>query len=156
MNNDKETKINHVYHITWPAGTKISMDERSLEQIRGSLEQQFREAISKQPGFEFYHSIGNCNFFQHFKTADGLDFGVCHLYWEKEWKIRWLPAGCYEVIGTPSPISDEGWRIIYREHAEAMNRAMVTHARKIEKEQEEQNLSQVDDEKVKDKPKYLN
>ena len=37
-----------------------------------------------------------------------------------------------------------------------MNRAMVTHARKIEKEQEEQNLSQVDDEKVKDKPKYLN
>ena len=37
-----------------------------------------------------------------------------------------------------------------------MNKAMVTHARKIEKEQEEQNLSQVDNEKEKDKPKYLN
>ena len=72
MKDNRETKINHVYHITWPKGTQLSMDERSLEQIRDSLEHQFREAISKQPGFEFYHSIGNCTFFQHFRPADEL------------------------------------------------------------------------------------
>jgi len=153
MNDNKETKINHVYYLRWPKGVKLTMDERSLEQIRCSLEHQFREAISKQPGFDFYHSIGNCNFFQHFKTADGLDFGVCHLYWQKEWKIRWLPAGCYEVIGEPSPISDEGWKIIYREHALAMDQS---RAKQIVEQQEEQNLSQEYDEKEEDKPKYLN
>ena len=79
MNDNKETKINHVYHLRWPKGAKLTMDERSLEQIRCSLEHQFREAISKQPGFEFYHSIGNCNFFQHFKTADGLDLSLIHI-----------------------------------------------------------------------------
>ena len=28
------------------------------------------------------------------------------------WKVRWLPAGCYDVIGEPSPISKEGWKKI--------------------------------------------
>ena len=151
---EQETKINHVYHITWPKGTQITMDERSLQQIKDSLEHQFRQAISKMPGFQFFHSIGNTNFFQHFKTADGLDFGVCHLYWEKEWKIRWLPAGCYEVIGKPSPISEEGWRILDREFSQRIRQTAIKQALT---ENPKDNLPNMTDEEVKEKkPKYLN
>ena len=155
MKDNRETKINHVYHLTWPEGTQITMDERSLQQIKDSLEHQFREAISKSPGFDFFHSIGNTNFFQHFKTADGLDFGVCHLYWDGSWKIRWLPAGCYEPIGKPNPISEEGWRIIDREISERISQSTIK-TMQAHIERQEQDLPAVDEEKKEVKPKYLN
>ena len=56
------------FHINWPKGAKITMDEKSLEEIRKTLEVQFKLTIYNQPGFKFFHSMGNTNFFQRFKN----------------------------------------------------------------------------------------
>ena len=42
------------YHIRGPEGAKITMDERSLEEIRKTLEAQFKLTIYNQPGFKFF------------------------------------------------------------------------------------------------------
>ena len=52
------------FHINWPKGATLTMDEKSLQEMRQGLEVQFKHIIYTQPGFEFYHSIGNTNFFQ--------------------------------------------------------------------------------------------
>ena len=79
-----EKKTKPEYQITWPEGAELKMDPKHLMEIRNSLETQFKLMIYKQPGFKFFPSLGNTNFFQHFRTNDGIDFGVCHLYWDKD------------------------------------------------------------------------
>ena len=79
-----EKKNKPEYQITWPEGAELKMDPKHLMEIRNSLETQFKLMIYKQPGFKFFPSLGNTNFFQHFRTNDGIDFGVCHLYWDKD------------------------------------------------------------------------
>ena len=61
------------------------MDERSFQEMRKGLEIQFKYILYRKPGFKFFHSIGNWNFFQRFKSDDGkIDFGVLHVYWDKD------------------------------------------------------------------------
>ena len=125
----------HKYTLKWPEGAELKKDERYIGEIRASLEIQFKHIIYSQPGFRFFHSLGNTNFFQHFKTNDGIDFGVCHLFWDKNasdnidyvdkdgklvdkqkggWRIRWLKPGDYTPIGDPSPVSEKGWRLVHK------------------------------------------
>ena len=144
----------HKYTLRWPEGAKFIMDEKSINEIKASLESQFKHLITKQPGFKFYHSLGNTNFFQHFRTADGIDFGVCHFYWEhKEWKIRWLPTGNYTPIGKPSPVSDEGWRLIHKAFADKIRMVQEKANIKIKKENEEVKTNEDAEQEV---PKLLN
>ena len=163
------------YHIEWPEGAEIKMHPQHLEEIKKSLETQFKTMIYKQPGFKFFPCLGNTNFFQHFRTHDGIDFGVCHLYWDKNavsdvdyidsdgnveqhkggWRIRWLPAGCYDVVGEPSPVSEKGWKLIHQ----AIAKKVASCAKKQIQEQQRQQevLNADDDEEEEEKPpKYLN
>ena len=155
---DKKNKPD--YQITWPEGAELKMDPKHLMEIRNSLETQFKLMIYKQPGFKFFPSLGNTNFFQHFRTNDGIDFGVCHLYWDKDatdnidfidengkveerrggWRVRWLPKGCYEVVGDPSPISKI--KAVVEQKIPDINR-------EIDKWESEEDNDE-------DKPKYLN
>ena len=180
---DKKTKPE--YQITWPEGAELKMDPKHLMEIRNSLETQFKLMIYKQPGFKFFPSLGNTNFFQHFRTNDGIDFGVCHLYWDKDatdkidfidedgkveerrggWRVRWLPKGCYEVVGDPSPISEEGYKKIATAMAERIARTAVKQAQEIREVREESKIPNFNEQMEKweneedndeDKPKYLN
>ena len=54
----------HKYTLKWPEGASFQMDEKSINEIRNSLEMQFKHLIYSQPGFRFFQSIGNTNFFQ--------------------------------------------------------------------------------------------
>lgn len=162
-----EKKTKPEYQITWPEGAELKMDPKHLMEIRNSLETQFKLMIYKQPGFKFFPSLGNTNFFQHFRTNDGIDFGVCHLYWDKNaddgidyvdedgnlmdkkggWKVRWLPAGCYDVIGEPSPISKEGWKKIAQAYVDKSLPGTIPDEKKIK---------QFEKESEEEVPKYLN
>ena len=173
------------YQITWPEGAELKMDPKHLMEIRNSLETQFKFMIYKQPGFKFFPSLGNTNFFQHFRTNDGIDFGVCHLYWDKDatdkidfiddkgkveerrggWRVRWLPKGCYEVVGDPSPISKEGYRKIATAMAERIARTAVKQAEEIREVRGKSKIPNFNEQMEKweneedndeDKPKYLN
>ena len=164
----------HKYTLKWPEGAELKMDERHIGEIRASLEIQFKYLIYKQPGFKFFHSLGNTNFFQHFKTNDGIDFGVCHLYWDKNasdnidyvdkdgkivdkqgggWRIRWLKPGDYTPIGTPSPISEEGWKMIHQAFADKFRMVQEKANIKIKKENEEVKTNEDAEQEV---PKLLN
>ena len=135
------------------------MDERSFLEMRKGLEMQFKHMIYNQPGFKFFHSIGNTNFFQRFKADDGTDFGVLHVYWDKDaenmieyvdkdgnvrphskkgdWRHRWLKhEDGYPVVASrgPSPITEEGWQKIMSEHANKMREALEQSATKIARE----------------------
>ena len=116
------------------------MDERTFQEMRKSLETQFKQTIRSQPGFPFFHSIGNTNFFQGFKSDDGTDFGVLHVYWDKEWRHRWLKKEDGYPVVAPfgnSPISEEGWQKIMSEHNRLINKSATKKTtRKFEKEQE--------------------
>ena len=180
---DKKTKPE--YQITWPEGAELKMDPKHLMEIRNSLETQFKFMRYKQPGFKFFPSLGNTNFFQHFRTNDGIDFGVCHLYWDKDatdkidfiddkgkveerrggWRVRWLPKGCYEVVGDPSPISEEGYKKIATAMAERIARTAVKQAQEIREVREESKIPNFNEQMEKweneedndeDKPKFLN
>ena len=180
---DKKTKPE--YQITWPEGADLKMDPKHLMEIRNSLETQFKFMIYKQPGFKFFPSLGNTNFFQHFRTNDGIDFGVCHLYWDKDatdkidfiddkgkveerrggWRVRWLPKGCYEVVGDPSPISEEGYKKIATAMAERIARTAVKQAEEIREVRGESKIPNFNEQMEKweneedndeEKPKYLN
>ena len=180
---DKKTKPE--YQITWPEGAELKMDPKHLMEIRNSLETQFKFMIYKQPGIKFFPSLGNTNFFQHFRTNDGIDFGVCHLYWDKDatdkidfiddkgkveerrggWRVRWLPKGCYEVIGKPSPISEEGYKKIATAMAERIARTAVKQAEEIREVRGESKIPNFNEQMEKweneedndeEKPKYLN
>ena len=157
---------NHKYTLKWPEGAELKMDERSINEIRKSLEIQFKYIIYNQPGFKFFHSIGNTNFFQAFKTNDGIDFGVGHVYWDRNaedniyyhtdgivdkqgggWRFRWLPAGCYEPFGEPSIISDKGRQLIAQAFNERMQKAMKAN---VEVQEE-----QINEGTLEDVPKHL-
>ncbi len=116
-------------------------------EMRKGLEIQFKYMIYKQPGFRFFHSIGNTNFFQGFKSEDPpLDFGVLHVYWDKDaddeiyvldnegkvkpkinggWRHRW-----FDPDQTPEPwnnfgedpISEKGRELLIKAHLELMNK----------------------------------
>jgi len=156
----------HKYTLKWPEGASFQMDEKSITEIRNSLEMQFKQIIYSQPGFGFYQSIGNTNFFQAFKTTDGIDFGVGHLYWDKTaedniyyhedgtekkqnggWRFRWLPPGCYEPVGEPSVISKRGHEIIAQEFARRI--------RKVIKANVEVQEEQINEGTLEDVPKHL-
>ena len=176
-----EKKNKPEYQITWPEGAELKMDPKHLMEIRNSLETQFKLMIYKQPGFKFFPSLGNTNFFQHFRTNDGIDFGVCHLYWDKDatdnidfidengkveerrggWRVRWLPKGCYEVIGEPSPISTEGYKKVAKAMAErlaqtAFNKVKAAVEQKIPDINSEIDKWESEEDNDEDKPKYLN
>ena len=141
------------FKLTWPKGAKLSMDERSFLEMRKGLEIQFKHMIYKQPGFRFFHSIGNTNFFQRFKTDDGIDFGVLHVYWDRDaenmidyvdkegnvtphskkgdWRHRWLKhEDGYPVVAPSgnSPISEEGWNKILQIHADKIRESLEKNA----------------------------
>ena len=160
---------NHKYTLKWPEGAELKMDERSINEIRKSLEIQFKYIIYNQPGFKFFHSIGNTNFFQAFKTNDGIDFGVGHVYWDRNaedniyyhtdgkvdkqgggWRFRWLPAGCYEPFGEPSIISDKGRHLI----AQSLN-AWMQKGMKANIEVREKTEDQTNEGALEDVPKHL-
>ena len=147
------------FKLTWPEGAKLSMDERSFLEMRKGLEIQFKHMIYKQPGFRFFHSIGNTNFFQRFKTDDGIDFGVLHVYWDKDaenmieyvdengnltphskqgdWRHRWLKhEDGYPVVAPSgnSPISEEGWNKILQIHADKIRESLEKNATKVAQE----------------------
>ena len=156
----------HKYTLKWPEGASFQMDEKSIIEIRNSLEMQFKHIIYSQPGFRFFQSIGNTNFFQAFKTNDGIDFGVGHLYWDKKaedniyyhedgtvkkqnggWRFRWLPTGRYEPVGEPSVISKRGHEIIAQEFARRV--------RKVIKANVEVQEEQMNEGTLEDVPKHL-
>ena len=162
---------NHKYTLKWPEGAELKMDERSINEIRKSLEIQFKYIIYNQPGFKFFHSIGNTNFFQAFKTNDGIDFGVGHVYWDRNaednidyvdkdgkivdkqgggWRFRWLPAGCYEPFGVTSIISEKGRQII----AQALN-IWMQKAIKANIKIQERAEDQMNEGALEDVPKHL-
>jgi len=147
------------FKLTWPEGAKLSMDERSFLEMRKGLEIQFKHMIYSQPGFKFFHSIGNTNFFQRFKTEDGIDFGVLHVYWDRDaentieyvdkdgnveprnkkgdWRHRWLKhEDGYPVVASRgnSPISEEGWNKILTIHADKMRESLEKSATKVAQE----------------------
>ena len=61
------------YKFEWPKGAELKMDKKDLDEIKKTLELQFKHIIYSQPGFKYYPAMGNTNFFQHFKTNDGID-----------------------------------------------------------------------------------
>ena len=65
------------------------MTKQEIEQIRFSLEVQFREQLIRRPEFPFLQSIGTKDIFQPFKHhTEGTFFGTLHLVWVsgKTWK----------------------------------------------------------------------
>ena len=95
---------------------------------------------------KFFHSIGNTNFFQRFKTNDGLDFGTLHVYWDKDaedgiylldeegkvspkinggWRHRWFDPGQtpepWNSFGE-DPISEKGKELLIKAHLEMINK----------------------------------
>ena len=118
------------FKVSWPEGTELKIDKQHLFEMRKSLEIQFKYIIYNQPGFNKFHSLGKTSFYQHFKTPDGIDFGVCNLYWDKDaddkidyadengniiskqvggWCVRWLTKQEFDNIPEEdSVISSEG------------------------------------------------
>ena len=65
------------------------MTTQEIEQIRFSLEVQFREQLIRRPEFPFLQSIGTKDIFQPFTHhTKGTFFGTLHLVWVsgKTWK----------------------------------------------------------------------
>jgi hypothetical protein len=65
------------------------MTTQEIEQIRFSLEVQFREQLIRRPEFPFLQSIGTKDIFQPFAHhTKGTFFGTLHLVWVsgKTWK----------------------------------------------------------------------
>ena len=65
------------------------MTKQEIEQIRFSLEVQFREQLIRRPEFPFLQSIGTKDIFQPFAHhTKGTFFGTLHLVWVsgKTWK----------------------------------------------------------------------
>ena len=167
------------YHIRWPEGAKITMDERSLEQIRKTLEAQFKLTIYNQPGFKFFHSIGNTNFFQRFKTNDGIDFGTLHVYWDKDaedqiyimdekknlkeyikggWRHRWFaPDETPEVVAPfgKSIISEEGMKKIYKAFADKIADVAVRQNKNRMEEAQQQERKTKREENREDEEKEI-
>jgi hypothetical protein len=150
--------------------------------MRQGLEVQFKHIIYKQPGFEFFHSMGNRNFFQRFRTNDGIDFGTLHVYWDKnaennivlvdpetgertnrakgDWRHRWFkPDEKPEPIPPreDSIISEEGMKKIYTAHAEKIANAAVQQNKRMMKERlQRQKIKQFEEEIDEDEPILLN
>ena len=55
------------YKFEWPKGAELKMKKEDLDEIKKTLELQFKHIIYSQPGFKYYPAMGNTNFFQHFK-----------------------------------------------------------------------------------------
>ena len=168
------------FHINWPEGATLTMDEKSLQEMRMGLEVQFKHIIYSQPGFEFYHSIGNRNFFQRFKTNDGIDFGTLHVYWDKDaennivlvdpetgertnrakgdWRHRWFSPNEKPTPFEKSIISEEGMRKIYSAHAQKLADAAVDqNKRMVEERLQRQKIKQFEeDNEEEDVPILLN
>ena len=62
------------------------MKELNLQQLRHSLETQFRFKFYQDPKFPYLHSVGIKDIFQSFEcTQDDIGFvGVLHLWWVNE------------------------------------------------------------------------
>ena len=170
------------FNINWPKGATLTMDEKSLQEMRYGLEVQFKHIIYSQPGFEFFKSIGNKNFFQRFKTNDGLDFGTLHVYWDKDaennivtynpetsertnnakgdWRHRWFKPDEKPEAVPPrenSIISEEGMQKIYRIHVKKIvDAAQNENKRMMEKRQQRQKFEQEENNEEDDEKILLN
>ena len=167
------------FNINWPKGATLTMDDKSLQEMRYGLEVQFKHIIYSQPGFEFFKSIGNKNFFQRFKTNDGLDFGTLHVYWDKDaennivtcnpetgertnsakgdWRHRWFKPDEKPTPFENSIISEEGMQKIYRIHAKKLvDAAQNENKRMMEKRQQRQKFEQEEDNEEEDEKILLN
>ena len=147
------------FHINWPKGATLTMDDKSFQEMRKGLEIQFKHIFYSQPGFEFFQSLGNTNFFQRFRTNDGLDFGTLHVYWDKDaennivtynpetgertnnakgdWRHRWFkPDETPEVVAPfgNSIISEEGMKKIYKIHAQKLVDVAVRQNERVAEE----------------------
>lgn len=135
------------------------MDEKSFLEMRKGLEMQFKHILYNQPGFKFFHSIGNTNFFQRFKADDGTDFGVLHVYWDRDaenmieyvdkdgnlrphskkgdWRHRWLNHDDGYPVVAPignNIMSEEGWHKVLAIHANKMKEVLEKSATKMARE----------------------
>ena len=162
----------------------IDEHQKRIDEMRYVCATQMKFGLYRNPAFKFYHSLGITDLFQGFKNGD-LDLGVYHLYWDKDatdkidfidedgkveerrggWRVRWLPKGCYEVVGDPSPISEEGYKKIATAMAERIARTAVKQAQEIREVREESKIPNFNEQMEKweneedndeDKPKYLN
>ena len=170
------------FNINWPKGATLTMDDKSLQEMRYGLEVQFKHIIYSQPGFELFHSIGNRNFFQRFRTNDGIDFGTLHVYGDKDaennivtcnpetgertnsakgdWRHRWFKPDEKPEAVPPhenSIISEEGMQKIYRIHAKKLvDAAQNENKRMMEKRQQRQKFEQEEDNEEEDEKILLN
>ena len=51
------------YKFEWPKGAELKMKKEDLDEIKKTLELQFKRVIYSQPGFKYYPAMGNTNFF---------------------------------------------------------------------------------------------
>ena len=170
------------FNINWPKGATLTMDDKSLQEMRYGLEVQFKHIIYSQPGFELFHSIGNRNFFQRFRTNDGIDFGTLHVYWDKDaennivtcnpetgertnsakgdWRHRWFKPDEKPEAVPPrenSIISEEGMQKVYRLHAKKMvDAAENENKRMMEERLQRQKFEQEEDNEEEDEKILLN
>ena len=170
------------FNINWPKGATLTMDDKSLQEMRYGLEVQFKHIIYSQPGFELFHSIGNRNFFQRFRTNDGIDFGILHVYWDKDaennivtynpetsertnnakgdWRHRWFKPDENPEAVPPredSIISEEGMKKSYGLHAKKMvDVAENQNKRKMEERLQRQKFEQEEDNEEEDEKILLN
>tara|TARA_Y100000593_G_scaffold7109_1_gene13367 strand:+ start:8342 stop:8851 length:510 start_codon:yes stop_codon:yes gene_type:complete len=163
------------FKVSWPEGVELKIDRKHLFEMRKALEIQFKYIIYNQPGFNKFHSLGKTSFYQHFKTSDGIDFGVCNLYWDKDaddkidyadkdgniiskqvggWCVRWLTKQEFDNMPEEdSVISPEGKRKIEDAFEEKLKQAALANLERFQKEQKEkQELMELGDKP----PKFLN
>ena len=145
--------------MSWHDTIEEGHSKINKEQMRLTASFHMKYELYKKPEFRFFHSIGNTNFFQRFKTDDGIDFGVLHVYWDKDaenmieyvdengnltphskggdWRHRWLKhEDGYPVVAPRgnSIMSEDGWRKVLQIHADKMKEALEKSATKIAKE----------------------
>jgi len=56
------------YKFEWPKGAELKMKKEDLDEIKKTLELQFKHIIYSQPGFKYYPAMGNTNFFPTFQN----------------------------------------------------------------------------------------
>ena len=160
------------FKVSWPEGTQLRIDKEHLFEMRKALETQFKYIIYKQPGFNKFHSMGKTNFFQHFRTPDGIDFGVCNLYWDKDandnidyadeygniiskqiggWCVRWFTKAEFDAMGHDNVVGDDPKE---DEFAESLRKVALANLKKFQKKHEER--KELEDWMSEAPPKFLN
>ena len=161
--------------VAWPDGAELKIDGKHLLQMRAALEKQFKHIVYNQPEFNTFRSMGKTNFFQHFRTPDGIDFGVCHLYWDENaddgidhvdedgniipknggWCIKWHTKAEFDKLSNKeSIISTEGMETIHNAFAEKLRTTALENLKQFQEDQEDR--EQLEDWLSEEPPKFLN